>query len=186
MRIIDSTSIVTLLFSLAILAVGYAAFGFWTTMIFTVGFLGGWIAWMVVPSNGEWSDIRVPYFVTLILFLGHRVEERVMGFFAALQAITGVETPEILSWEVILLVFTSVGAWLLVPVLVARRNAVGVYLAWTFFVSMGVTELAHFLVVGGPYRYFPGMLSVALLAPAAWWGMVRLAHGRLREPLHIT
>jgi hypothetical protein len=53
-------------------------------------------------------------------------------------------------------------------------------LAWTFFTSMGITELAHFLLpllTTEPYGYFPGMASVVVLAPLAWWGMWRLARG---------
>ena len=93
---------------------------------------------------------------------------------------TGVPTPAILSWDVILLVLLSVGGWLSIPWLMNRQPDVGRYLAWTFFTSMGVTELAHFVfpvIVGGPYGYFPGMASVLLLAPAAWWGMTRLIQG---------
>ena len=70
------------------------------------------------------------------------------------------------------------GAWLLIPPLVSRGYAFGYYLAWTFFAAMGITELAHFIfpiVAGGPYGYFPGMATVLLLAPAAWWGMRNLA-----------
>jgi hypothetical protein len=57
----------------------------------------------------------------------------------------------------------------------------GYYLAWTFFASLGITELAHFvlpLFSEQPYGYFPGMATVVLLAPSAWWGMVRLRSGR--------
>ncbi len=181
MRPIDLTSVAALVFSLAILAVGYAAFGAWTTVIFASGFLGGFVCWMIIPSRGGWADIRAPFFLALALFILHRVEEKVMGFFAALQEITGVPTPEIVSWPVLLLLLTSVGAWLVLPILVARGAAFGHYVAWTFFASMGVTELAHFvlpLALRDPYGYFPGMASVVFLAPAGWWGMSRLARGR--------
>lgn len=109
------------------------------------------------------------------------MEERFSGFFDRLEEITGVATPAILSWDVILLVLLSVGAWLLAPIALERWPPVGRYLAWTFFASMGVTELAHFvfpLIVAGPYGYFPGMASVVLLAPAAWWGMARMLKRR--------
>lgn len=46
------------------------------------------------------------------------------------------------------------------------------------FTAMGVTELAHFafpLFVAEPNGYFPGMASVVVLAPVAWWGMWRLS-----------
>jgi len=43
---------------------------------------------------------------------------------------------------------------------------------------MGITELAHFVFpsfTNKAYGYFPGMASVVLLAPVAWWGMYRLS-----------
>lgn len=161
-----------------VLTLGYLAFGFWTMMIFTSGFLGGFFLWILFPKGSTYAAIRIPYFVTFGLFLVHRIEERQTKFFAALAKITDVETPSILSWQVIALVAASVGGWLLVPALMKRNAPFGDYLAWTFFTAMGVTELAHFILPWfeqKPYGYFPGMASVVVLAPSAWWGMVRLA-----------
>jgi len=172
-----SVIFLNLLFTLAILALGYWSFGFWTVLIFTTGFLGGFFLWLLIPSTVTWASIKVPYVLTLILFLAHRVEEKQLGFFQELARITNVPTPEINSPQVILLVLTSVGAWILIPVLVKRGNQIGYYFTWTFFAAMGITELAHFifpLFTGQPYGYFPGMASVVFLAPAAWWGLWRL------------
>lgn len=171
------TILSTSIFTLVILTLGYMSFGFLTTLIFMSGFLSGLILWLVIPTSTSWNIIKVPYLITFSLFILHRVEEKVMNFFPALANITGVETPEILSLEVILLVFSSVGAWLLIPHLIKRNYSFGYFLAWTFFAAMGVTELAHFifpLFTGERYGYFPGMASVILLAPAAWWGIYRL------------
>ncbi len=170
--------ITALIFTLAILTLGYVSFGFFTTLIFTSGFLGGFILWMIVPTVTSFAPIKVPYWLTLVAFIIHRVEEKVCGFFDALSKMTDVPTPEILSWQIILLVLTSVGAWLLVPILMKRGYQFGQYLAWTFFAAMGITELAHFIFpffVDGPYQYFPGMASVVILAPLAWWGMWKLS-----------
>jgi len=134
------------------------------------GFSGGFLLWLIVPTRVPYDAIKVPYFVTLLLFAVHRIEERLTDFFHRLAEITEVPTPDIVSWQVILLVLASVGAWLLIPSLAKRGHPLGYYLAWTFFSAMGITELAHFIfpiVVGGPYGYFPGMASVVLLAPAA-------------------
>lgn len=172
------------LFTIAILVLGYIAFGFWTALIFTFGFLGGFLIWLFTTHQVPFEQFKVAYWVTLVLFLLHRVEEKVMGFFAKLSAITGVTTPEITSAPVILLVLASVGAWLAIPILVKRNYAFGYYLAWTFFASMGITELAHFvfpLFTSEPYGYFPGMATVAILAPVAWWGIYRL----LRKPKEV-
>ncbi|HRK07525.1 MAG TPA: hypothetical protein PLZ57_07125 [Pseudobdellovibrionaceae bacterium] len=157
------------------------AFGFWTMMIFTSGFLGGLVLWWFFPSSVDFARLRAPYWIALALFLVHRVEEKMMGFFSFLSGVTGVSTPEITSWPVITLVLISVGAWLSIPILVKRRKSFGYYLAWTFFASMGITELAHWLVfpffVDHPATYIPGMASVVPLAPVAWWGMSRLKSG---------
>jgi hypothetical protein len=172
--------IVAWFFTLAVLSLGYLAFGFWTAIIFTSGFAGGFALWLVNSERPPYLALRRPYFLTFALFVLHRVEEKLFGFFRALSSLTGVETPPILSWHVILLVFASVGAWLLISPLVSRGYAFGYHLAWTFFAAMGITELAHFIfpiVAGGPYGYFPGMATVLLLAPAAWWGMLNLARG---------
>lgn len=168
-------------FSALILWLGYVAFGAWTSLIFSSGFLGGLLLWWLFPGPPALAEVRTPYWITLALFLVHRVEERFSGFFAALSNLTGGPTPPILSWPVILLVLTSVGAWLLVLPLLKRGSAFGAYLAWTFFAAMGVTELAHFVfpfVVDGRLGYFPGMASVVLLAPVAWWGMFRMARAQ--------
>lgn len=167
-----------LLFTSAILTVGYLAFGLITDLIFASGFLTGFIIWIFVKREPSFDRIKIPYWGTLILFILHRVEEKMMNFFDKLAEITQVPTPDITSWEVITLVIVSVGAWLAIPYLVKRRYAFGYYLAWTFFSAMGITELAHFVFpffTDEPYGYFPGMVSVLLLAPCAWWGMYKLS-----------
>lgn len=168
----------SLIFTLLILLLGYAAFGFVTMLIFTSGFLGGFFLWLYFGNSGSYKTIVVPFWITFAMFIIHRVEEKQMEFFDSLSRITNVPTPGITSPEVIALVLLSVGAWIAVPFLVKRRSPFGHYLAWTFFAAMGITELAHFIFpffVDGPYGYFRGMASVVLLAPAAWWGMYRLA-----------
>lgn len=163
-------------FTVAILALGYVSFGFWTMLIFSSGFLGGFIIWLFSSNKVSYSAIKVPYLVTLGLFIVHRIEENRMLFQQRLSGLTGVPTPEVSSLSLILLLLLTVGAWLLGPFLLKRGYAFGGYLVWTFFAAMGITELAHFIFpffAGGSYEYFPGMASVVLLAPAAWWGMSR-------------
>ncbi len=66
-------------------------------------------------------------------------------------------------------------------VLVLGYTVIPYYLAWTFFTSMGVIELAHFIFpffTPEPYGYFPGMVTVVPLAPVAWFGMWRLLSQR--------
>lgn len=173
-----SLQTIAFLFTLLILVLGYVAFGFWTALIFTSGFLTGFILWMLKPFRPRFERIKAPYWLVLGLFAVHRMEEKITGFFARLADISGVPTPELTSAPLVLLVLLSVGGWLVVPILIRRRNPFGHYLAWTFFSAMGITELAHFsfpLFTNEPYEYFPGMGSVIFLAPVAWWGMHRLS-----------
>jgi len=170
---------VALIVTCATLALGYSAFGGLTALIFTAGFAGGFILWIALPSSGDWPSIRTPYFVSLALFLLHRIEEDRPGFFARLAEISGVQTPAFTSPALVLLLLASVGAWLSVPFLLRCKHPLGRYFAWAFFASMGLTELAHFVVfpffTHNPFSYFPGMATVVVLAPAAWWGMWRLS-----------
>lgn len=173
---------ISFLFTIVTLYLGYVSFGFMTMMIFSSGFLGGFILWILIPSDAHYSKLQMPYLTCLLLFFIHRVEEKLFGFFNFLSSITNVSTPEIFSWNVIALVILSVGGWLCIPLLLKRSNEFGYYLAWTFFASMGITELAHWLVfpflVEKPFTYIPGMMSVILLAPAAWLGFSRLYQNR--------
>lgn len=167
--------------TIAILALGYWSFGIWTMLIFSSGFGVGFILWLLVRREPEFSQIKWPFILAFLLFIAHRIEEYATGFFAELARLTGTATPGIGSWQVILLVLLSVGGWVAMPFLVIHRIAFGYYLAWTAFAAMGITELAHFLIfpflTGEPYGYFPGMASVIVLAPVAWWGMTRLSTG---------
>lgn len=170
--------VVALLFTAAALALGYTLLGLLPMLLFAFGFLGGLLLWILVPGATPFSAMRGPYFLTLSLFVLHKLEERYLDFFPALSRITGVPVPDTSSVFVVLL-YALAAAWLLIPFLVSRTNQFGYYLAWTFFTSMGVVELAHFifpLLQDGPYGYFPGMATALFLAPAAWWGLYRLAH----------
>jgi hypothetical protein len=170
------TVLFALLFTLVVIILGYVMLGLLPMFLFAFGFLGGFILWLTIPSRVLFTNIKVPYFLTLGFFILHKFEERYMDFFPRLSEITGVPVPDTNSFLVYLL-YAFAGAWLLVPYLVKRGYGFGYYLAWTFFTSMGVIELAHFVfpfIEGGTYGYFPGMLSVILLAPTAWWGMCRL------------
>jgi len=161
----------------AVLLLGYVLLGLLPMLLFSFGFLGGLLLWLIFPSVAPFGSIRIPFYTTLALFVLHKLEERFLGFFPALSQITNVPTPESGSFLALLL-YAFAGAWLLVPALVSRSHQFGYYLAWTFFTAMGVTELAHFifpLLTSKPYGYFPGMASVVFLAPVAWWGMWQLA-----------
>lgn len=166
-----------ILYTIAVVAIGYVLLGAVGAGLFTLGFLGGLIVWLAMPERATFTDIRTPFLITLGLFVLHKIEERELDFFPELSAITGVPVPEAGSPLAILL-YVLAAAWLLVPLLMPRGYSFGYYLAWSFFTSMGVIELTHFafpLFRDGPYGYFPGMASVVLLAPAAWWGLYRMA-----------
>lgn len=169
-----------LLFSLAIPALGYMYLGSLVAFLFLLGYLGGFILWMLIPAKAPYVSLRIPYWSTLLAFLLlHKVEENVTKFFEVLSnKITGVPVPEVTPILILSLLILPVGAWLAIPFLIKRGYKFGYYFAWTFFASMGITELGHFVlpfITQDPYGYFPGMASVAVLAPLAWWGMWRLA-----------
>jgi hypothetical protein len=171
-----STILLAFLFCAAALTLGYITLGIWGTILFAFGFIDGALLWLCTPENTTWKNIRAVYIVTLILFIAHKIEEKKMDFFPALSKLTGVPVPSPFSWSAILL--NLVGAtWLLIPILMTKRKSFGHFLSWTFFFSMGITELAHFifpLFSNGSYSYFPGMATAAVLAPVAWYGIYKL------------
>lgn len=179
--------LVALLFSITISALGYISIGLLPSLIWLIGFLGGFIVWLIMPARASWASIKVPYFVTLVLLLIHRfIDEQFFGFFEELEKITGVPFPTAAD-EPLLYGMTSVLflVWLFSPILVKYGHPLGYYGAWSFFFVAGVAELAHFifpLFTPEPYGYFPGMLTVVFLAPVAWWGMWRLYR---KKPLLI-
>lgn len=166
------------IFTVSVLAIGYALLGLLPAFLFAFGYLGGLILWLTIPTKARLDSIRWPYFLTLGLFVLHKWEEREYGFFPALSKLTGVSVPEVGSfWTVVLYAFAA--AWLFIPWLLKLSHPFGYFLAWTFFAAMGLTELAHFIFPffsAEGYGYFPGMGSVVALAPAAWWGLWRLKY----------
>lgn len=167
-----------LFFTVLVPWIGYLSFGIWPALLFLTGYLGGFLLWLFIPTKTSFKSIKWIYAATFLLFLVHRVEEKIFGFFKVLSEITGVLIPEIASVPVILLILLSVGAWVIGPILFKKGTKFGSYLIWTFFASMGITELAHFVLPffkDEPYGYFPGMASVAILAPVSWLGMWRLS-----------
>lgn len=171
--------LIALIFSFLIPAFGYYYLGILYATLFLIGYLGGFFLWIFIPSKTTWATIKVPYWLTLLAFLFlHKVEENRMKFFEVVsEKITGGTVPEFSAGLVIGLLILPIGAWLLVPPLLKSRNELGYYSFWTLFASMGITELTHFFLpflTNEPYGYFPGMASVAILAPLAWWGMWRL------------
>lgn len=168
-----------LLFSLLIPLLGHVYLGPLYAVLFATGYVGGFVLWLIVPTHATWTAVRAPYWLTMLAFLLlHKVEENRTAFFQAVSdRITGDPPPDVTVGLMLSLLVLPVGAWIAVPLLVKRRSEFGYYLAWTFFVSMGVTELAHFVLpvlAREPYGYFPGMASVVVLAPLAWWGMWRI------------
>lgn len=182
--------LIAFLFSLLIPAFGYFFLGPLYAAIFLVGYLGGFILWILFPSNALWTSLKAPYWLTLLAFLLlHKVEENRMAFFEVVsEKITGGMVPGLSAGLVVGLVVLPIGAWLVVPTLIKRGHELGYYSLWTLFISMGIAELAHFVfpfLTDESYGYFPGMLSVVILAPLAWWGIYRLVggtHKTIRHP----
>lgn len=167
---------IALIFSLVVPILGYISLGLLPAAIFLIGFLGGFLFWHSTLHYNSYDSIKYMYWIVFALFIIHRIEEKVYGFFPALSKITGVPVPEIISIPVIAMVLMSVGAWIVAPFLIKKGNSFGYYLAWTLFISTGVSELAHFifpLFAYKHYSYFPGMYSVLILAPVSWYTVYR-------------
>lgn len=159
-----------------VLMLGYVLLGIVPMLLFALGFVGGLVLWLKSRTQVEWRTFRVPYYVGLGFFVAHKVEEREFDFFPKLSELTGTPMPDTSS-PLVWALYASASTWLLVPWLANRRSDFGHFLAWSFFVSIGVIEMAHFffpLFTGKPYLYFPGMVTAALVAPAGWWGIGRL------------
>lgn len=174
-------------FALMVPAIGYFYLGLLYAALFTAGYIGGFILWIIVKTTTSWESIRTPFWLTMGAFLFlHKVEENRMKFFEVMsENITGDPVPGVTTGLIIGMLIIPIGTWLLIPFLVKRGSEIGYYFAWSFFASMGITELAHFvlpLFTGESYGYFPGMISVIVLAPLAWWGMLRLLAHKQRLP----
>lgn len=174
------------LFSLVVPAIGYYYVGWLVALLFLVGYLGGFSLWLLIPRKLSWNYLRTPYWTALVIFiLLHKVEENRMKFFEVLgEKITGVAVPEMTPFLVIGLLVIPIGAWLAIPILIKRNREFGYYLAWTYFFSFGIVELAHFVfpfMTNEPYGYFPGMATAPIISIAGMWGMWRLTHKRFQK-----
>lgn len=179
--------LISLIFSLLIPGVGYYYLGPFIAGLFLVGYLGGFFMWLATESSATWPHFRTPYLVCLGIYIFlHKVEENRMKLFETLgEKITGIPVPQVTPFLIFGLLILPIGSWLLVPILVKRSHPIGYYLAWTYFASFGLVELAHFVfpvLTAEPYGYFPGMASAVILAPAGWWGMWRLYHSDRLPP----
>lgn len=169
-------------FSTVMVWFAYQWAGWLIAMVFSAGFVTGWLMWLVRPATPTFSSIKAPYFVALGAYVIHRIDEEVSGFVPAIEELTGAEPVALTSPLSLGIAGLSV-MWMLSPVLLRWRYPLGAYGAWTLFAGFGVLELAHFvfpLLTPGGYGYFPGMVTAPLIIAAGWWGLLRL--WRLTEP----
>jgi hypothetical protein len=163
--------------AIAVVILGYRMLGPVPALLFAGGFVGGFAAWTLIPARPRFQTFRAAFYLALALFVLHKVEEREMDFSTALAQLTGMPVPEPQSFQVYAL-YALASAWLLVPLLAGRGIELGFHLAWSFFASMGLVELARcvfpFFTEDG-FGYFPGMVSASVLAPAAWLGIWSLS-----------
>ncbi|MBS1580826.1 MAG: hypothetical protein JST66_01365 [Bacteroidetes bacterium] len=173
--------------TLAVVIAAYTAFGHITGSVLASGYVAGLIGWCFfgLGLGLDVRSIRTPFLVTLLLFALHKVEENRTRFQDVVATLTGMPVPELTSPALLGLLLLGVLPWLLVPLLWRRTPAWSAYFAWTFFASMGITELAHFLVFpflgDDTYSYFPGMATALPLIVAGWWGMRRMFRDHYTE-----
>lgn len=123
--------ILSALFTVTTLVLGYIALGIWPAFIFTFGFAGGFVLWLFMPMKTSFKQISVVYFLTLALFMVHKIEERKQDFFPALSKITGVPVPEASSLPAILL-YVDASFWLLIPFFILKRLHLAIILHGLF------------------------------------------------------
>lgn len=118
------TIVLAISHAFATVLLGYVLLGFLPMALFASGFVGGLLIWLIVSDRATYQDVRIPYLISLGLFILHKLEEREMDFFPALSQITGVPVPEEGSPLAILL-YVLAAAWLLVPLLMTLRISFG-------------------------------------------------------------
>jgi len=64
-----------------VIALGYVMLGLLPMILFTFGFLGGLLVWLMSRAKPDWRAIRLPFFLTLAAFVLHKLEERYLDFF---------------------------------------------------------------------------------------------------------
>ncbi len=166
-------------FSLTMIAFAYLWAGWLLAVVFSTGFLVGWILWLARPQHASFSTIKVPYLVALGAYVIHRTDEEISGFVTAIEDLTGAEPTAVVSPLSIGLVVASL-AWMLSPLLMRRGHPLGHYGAWTLFTGFGLLEVWHFLFplfTPEPYGYFPGMWTAPLIIAAGCWGLWRMWRG---------
>ncbi|QQR40070.1 hypothetical protein [Devosia rhizoryzae] len=82
-------------FTALLLGVRYWSLELATMLVFTTGSVTGLVFFVLRPATIEFVENKWPYIVCLVLFVVHRVEEYLSGFFDALARLTGVDKPRI-------------------------------------------------------------------------------------------
>lgn len=165
-----------LLFSVAMVLLGYLAIAPLVGVVFAGGFFSGFGLWLARPLQASFETIKAPYVAAIAAYAIHRTDEELSGFVPAMEELTGRSAADVTSPVSIALVMLSV-AWVLSVLLLRRGWAIGHYGAWTLFAGFGIIELAHFvfpLLTPRPYGYFPGMVTAPLISAVGWWGLWRL------------
>jgi len=166
--------ILTLLFTVFIMAVTYLMLGIVPMIVFSIFLIGGFIAWIKttyhIPVNP--NKIIIPYLLSVIFFIIHVCEEYLSDFSGSMSELSGFHIPE--KNFLLIAAFAAPVFWLSGAVLLLKRNPFGYYLTWGFFIAMVYSELAHFVfpfIKDGKFGYFPGMYTALLPLIPAVYGM---------------
>ena len=55
------TFALALFFALLIPILGYLFIGFFYAVVFFVGYIGGFVSWMLFKSSADWEQLKAPY-----------------------------------------------------------------------------------------------------------------------------
>ena len=113
----------------------------------------------------------------------HVCEEYLSGFPERMSAAFHLEH---FGQRTFLVAFALIGPaiWISAAIGLFRRVRVAHFIAWFLFVGPGFLEFTHFLFPffeGGPYHYFPGMVTAPLPMIPGTIAMIRLVRDARRE-----
>lgn len=172
-KITKRVVVIALGISILMPCLAYLSIGVLYAAISSIGYFLGFLFWQHFSSCVAWRAIKAPYIFTLLTLLINWSSLFESSSGRAENALIASVNDERTLWFLAIQLLV----WLVFPFLLLRDNSLGSYFAWAFFTTMGVTEFTTFVVpvlLNVSLSYFPGMVSVLVIAPLAWWGIWRM------------
>lgn len=157
-----------------VMSLSYFLMGLIPMTVFSIFLIGGLFMWLKTTYHYQVNPnkIIIPYLLTVIFFIIHVLEEYLTSFHQEMSDLSGFHIPE--ANFLIIAAFGGPILWLTGAVLLLRKNPVGYYITWGFFIAMIFSELAHFVfpfMKEGRFTYFSGMYTAILPLIPAFYAM---------------